>query len=320
MRRRELLIGLGAAAAAPGDAGAQPSPWRVGFLHPGQSGGVAMRIGRFEEGLRPFNGGDPVILKGVADDRVEELPRLAVTVVGAGAQVICAVSPPAVRAAINATHEIPILAVDLESDPVANGWARSLGQPGGNLSGVFLDLPDFTAKCLQLLREVIPEMSRLAILWHPASGSIQLEVARKAASTWGLTVDTYEANRIAELEPAFRAAASKGADGILMLSAPMIGGNPKILADLARVHRLPAIDQFPDFTEQGGLLAYGPDVLEMFRQAGTMARKVLVGAPIANLPIDRPARFRLSVNLKTAKTLGLNLPPTLLARADEVIE
>ena len=105
-----------------------------------------------------------------------------------------------------------------------------------------------------------------------------------------------------------------------MLSAPMIGGNPTILADLARVHRLPAIDQFPDFTEKGGLLAYGPDVLEMFRQAGTMARKVLVGVSIANLPIDRPARFRLSVNLKTANRLGLNLPPTLLARADEVIE
>ena len=96
MRRRELLIGLGAAAAAPGHAGAQPSPWRVGFLHPGQSDAVAMRLGRFEEGLRPSNGGDPVILKGVADDRVEELPRLAVTVVGAGAQVICPVGPPAV--------------------------------------------------------------------------------------------------------------------------------------------------------------------------------------------------------------------------------
>ena len=130
----------------------------------------------------------------------------------------------------------------------------------------------------------------MAILWHPASGSIQLEAARKAASTWGLTVDTYEASRIAELEPAFRAAASKGADGMLMLSAPMIGGNPTILADLARVHRLPAIDQFPDFTEKGGLLAYGPDLQEIFRQAGTMARKDSLEFPSRTCPsIARPA-------------------------------
>lgn len=245
---------------------------------------------------------------------------MAVTLVRAGAQVICAVGPPAVRAAINATREVPIVAVDLESDPVANEWATSLNRPGRNLTGVFLDLPDFTAKCLQLLREVIPGMSRLAILWHPASGSVQLETARKAASTWGLAVDTYEVSRVAELEPVFRAVASKRADGILMLSSAMISGNPTILADLARVHRLPAINQFPDFSEKGGLLAYGPDEQEMFRQAGTMARKVLLGLPVAQLPIDRPARFKLTLNQKTANTLGLNRPPTLLARADDVIE
>jgi putative ABC transport system substrate-binding protein len=260
------------------------------------------------------------VLERVAQDRIDELPSLAATLVAASVQAICAVSPPGVQAARGATGTIPIIVVDLESDPVANGWAASLARPGGNLTGVFLDLPDFTAKCVQLLREAVPGMGKLALLWHPASGSLQLAAARKAAASIGLAIQVFEVSSVAEFEPAFRAMAAGGASGLLMLSAPLFSGNPKELVDLVRAHRLPAMNQFPDFAEKGGLLAYGPDVQSMFRQVGAMTRRILQGAAAGGLPIERPVRFRLVVNLKAAAALGATLPPTLLARADEVIE
>ena len=290
MRRREVLAGLGAAAtiSGPRSGRAEVAGWRIGFLHPGQSTAVAFRVGGFREGLgKPDGGGEAVVVERVAQDRIDELPSLAATLVAASVQAICAVSPPGVQAARGATGTIPIIVVDLESDAVANGWAAGLARPGGNLTGVFLDLPDFTAKCVQLLREAMPGMAKLALLWHPASGLLQLTAARAAAASMGIAIEVVEVSRVAEFEAAFRAMASSGANGLLMLSAPLFSGNPKELADLARAHRMPAMNQFPDFAEKGGLLAYGPDVQSMFRQAGAMTRRILQGVPAGQLPIDR---------------------------------
>lgn len=325
MRRREIVALIGGAATAwPLAVRAQPSrTWRVGFLHPGQSATVALRLVAFREGLGTPEGGgaaDVEIIERVASNRIDQLPAMAAELVKAGVHAICAVSPPAMRAAKDATGAVPIVAMDLESDPVANGWAASLGRPGGNVTGVFLDLPDFTAKCVQLLREAVPGMSKLALLWHPASGPLQLEAARKAAAAFALTGEVFEVSQTVEFEPTFRAMGDARAGGVLMLSSPLFGGNPQGMAELARKNRLPAINQFPDFAEQGGLLAYGPELQGMFRQAGAMTRRILQGTPAAQLPIDRPVRFRLVANLKTATALGLDLPPSLIARADEVIE
>lgn len=323
MNRREAIAAIGVPVALWTTRGfTQPArEWRVGFLHPGQSIVVIMRVAALREGLgKPDSGGSSVVLEGIAEERVSELPAIAARLLQDGAQALCAISPSGVRAALAVSSTVPIVAVDLESDPIGNGWAASLARPGGNISGIFLDLPDFTAKCVQLLREALPGMKNLALLWHPASGSMQLNAAQRIARTYGLSVEVFEASSIAEFEPAFRAMVAGGTDGALMLSSPVFGGNSKLMAALASANRVPAINQFPDFAEQGGLLAFGPDLQDLYRQAGVMLRRVFLGTPIADLPIDRPSRFKLVINLQTALSLGIPISPSLLARADQVIE
>jgi putative ABC transport system substrate-binding protein len=233
-------------------------------------------------------------------------------------EALLAVSPTGVSAALEATRTVPIIGVDLETDPVASGWAASLGRPGGNVTGVFLDIPEFSAKCLQILREAIPGAAKLAILLDPAIGSIQLDAVTKAAA--GGSLEVFEVRRIADLEPAFRSVSQSKAGGMLMLSSPLFSSSTQLLADLAQQYRLPAMTLFPDFAQKDGLLAYGPDLQALFRQAGEMMRKLLAGGRAAEFPIERPTRFTFVVNARTAQTLGIAIPPALLARADEVIE
>ena len=210
--------------------------------------------------------------------------------------------------------------MDLESDPVADGWATSLAHPGSNVTGVFLDLPGFSAKTLQLLRDAVSGLSKVAVFWLPASGPRQLEAVRSAAPALELTVEVFEVGRPSEFEAAFQAAAKSKASGVLMLSSPLFSAYPQALADLALINRLPAISIFPDFAQKGGLIAYGPDLLALYPQASVMTRKLLQGASAADLPIERPTRFKLIANLKTASALGVTLPTSILLSADEVIE
>ena len=245
---------------------------------------------------------------------------MAADLVGQNVQAICAVAPPAVSAAREATSSIPIIAVDLESDPVGKGWAGILARPGGNVSGIFLDLPDFSAKTLQLLREAAPNAARIGGLWHPATGSLQLNAVQKAAVALGVEFDVFEVNRVADFEEAFRAMSQKNVSGVLMLSSPIFSGNPRVLGDLAIRNRLPAINNFPDFAQNGGLIGYGPDLQSLFTQAGLMTREVMQGSTAAGLPVERPTRFKLVTNLKTARMIGVTMPTSLLLLADEVIE
>lgn len=263
---------------------------------------------------------DAEIIVRLADEQIDKLPAMAADLAGQGVHAICAVSPPAVRAAREATQSIPIVAMDLESDPVANGWAASLAHPGGNVTGVFLDLPGFNAKSLQLLRETVPSLTKVAVFWHPVSGSLQLEAVRKAAVALNVTMEVFEVSRPSDFEPAFQAAASSQSAGVLMLSSPLFGGNPQLLADLALRNRLPAINIYPDFAQKGGLLGYGPELQNLFMQAGVLVRKILQGNAIADLPVERPTRFRLVANLVTARAFDLTLPTSILLSADEVIE
>jgi putative ABC transport system substrate-binding protein len=323
MKRREFIVALGGAAAMwPLSAVAQPArKWRIGFLHPGQSATVNNRIAAFREGLgAPVPGQDPEIVVRIANERLDQLPAMAADLVGQNVQAICAVAPPAIRAARDATSSTPIIAMDLESDPVANGWATSLAHPGGNITGIFLDLPDVSAKTLQLLREAVPNAARIAGLWHPASGSLQLKAVQKAAVALGVEFEVFEVNRVTDFEVAFEAMSQKNVAGLLMLSSPIFAGNPRFLADLAIRNRLPAINNFPDFAQNGGLIGYGPDLQSLFTQAGILARKVMQGAAIADLPVERPTRFKLITNLKTARMIGVTMPTSLLLLADEVIE
>ena len=325
MRRREFITLVGGAVTWPFAVHAQQRPeWRVGFLSPSTPNPfTAQAMAAFSDGIG--QGGlrelaEIEIVARFADNQLDRLPALAQELVEQGVRAICASAPAAVGAARSATSAIPIVTMDLESDPVADGWATSLAHPGGNITGIFLDLPGFSAKTLQLLREAVPGLSKVAVFWLPASGPRQLEAVRSAAAALELTLDVFEVGRPSEFEGAFQAAAKSKASGALMLSAPLFVGNPQILADLALVNRLPAISIFPDFSQKGGLMAYGPDLLELFSQAGVMTRKLLQGASAADLPIERPTRFELVANLKTANALGVTLPTSILLSADEEVE
>jgi putative tryptophan/tyrosine transport system substrate-binding protein len=325
MRRRDFLGSIVACGSAwpLSVSSQQPKGWRVGFLHPGQSALVGNRVVAFRGGLGGASlreAANAEIIVRLANEQFDKLPDMALDLVQQNVQAICAVSPAAVGAARKVTRSIPIIAMDLESDPVANGWAASLAHPAGNVTGIFLDLPEFNAKSLQLLRECVPGLTKVAVFWHPVSGNLQLEAVRNAAASLGITIEMFEVNRPSDFQSAFQAAARSKAGGVLMLSSPLFGGNPQALAELALQNRLPSINIFPDFAQKGGLIGYGPDLQNLFMQAGVLARKVLQGTAVGDLPVERPTRFRLVANLVTARALGLTMPTSILLSADEVIE
>src|SRR5690242_7455474 len=314
----------GVAAAWPPAAWAQQTKNRkVGLLHPGESTVVNMRVAAIHEGLNgPDNQRDMSfeIIVRLANGDVSRLPALAMDLVNDRVDAILAAAPPAVQAAAGATTSIPVIAIDLESDPVASGFLRSLARPGGNVTGVFLDFPDFSAKCLQLLIESVPTLSSVGVIWDPTTGSLQLKAVQEAAQGLGISAQVFEARRAADIADAFYMLDRSRIQGVLLLSSPLIAGNPQLIADLAIRRNLPTISLFPEIARAGGLLGYGPDIQDLFRQVGAMARKVLQGAKVAELPAERPTRFQLVANLKTAKLIGITLPSSILLRADEVIE
>jgi putative tryptophan/tyrosine transport system substrate-binding protein len=326
MRRREFIALLGGAAAAwPLVARAQQARGnpKVGVLHPGQAAAVNARVGAIRQGLSGSgNDRQPSIelIIRLADGDLSRLPSLASDLLVQGVDAILAAGPPAVQAASSITKIIPVIAIDLESDPVASGLIGSLSRPGGNVTGVFLDLPDFSAKCLQLLMEAAPALAALAVVWDPTTGPLHLKAVEAATQEFRVKVQVFEARRLADIADAFYTVDRSRVQGVLLLSSPLIGGNSQFIADLALRRQLPTISLFPDFAREGGLLAYGPDIQDLYRQAAGITRKVLHGAHPAELPAERPTRFQLVANLRTATLFGLVLPPSILARADEVIE
>ena len=232
--------------------------------------------------------------------------------------VIVASSPPATDAVRQATTTVPIVADDLERDPVASGLVERYSHPGGNLTGVFLDMPEFSGKWLELLREVVPGLTRVAVLWDPVTGPLHVRGLESAARRVGVQLHVLEVRSVEDFEGAFRAAMPEHPDAVIALSAPVVVTHGQHLAALALTHHLPAMTLFPRFARAGGLMAYGPD-LDIYRQAARLVVKILHGATPADLPIERPTELKLVINLKTAQALGLTIPPTLLFQADEVI-
>jgi putative ABC transport system substrate-binding protein len=252
-----------------------------------------------------------------SDDRLREYATEAVRL---KVDVIVAISSSAVKAATKATKTIPIVALDLESDPVASGAVASLARPGGNLTGLFLDLPELAAKRLELLKEAIPGITRVAVLWDPSMSPVPLRATEVAARSLGLHLQIVEARRPSDLEAAFRAAVSGRNRALMVFQSPMFASHPKLIVDLAAKHRLPTTSIFSHFTEAGLLMSYGPNLNDLFGQAAPYVDKILKGAKPSELPVQRPTRFELIVNVKSAKALGLTMPPSLLLRADKVIE
>jgi putative ABC transport system substrate-binding protein len=328
--RRRLVLGLAGGAALAGAFAAraqQPPPAgarlpEVGFLYPASAEASQSRVGDFLKALgeRGFaDGRNFTLLVRATNYDPDRVRQFAAELVGRKPGVIFAIGPKAVRDVRGLTSTIPIVAMDLESDPVASGFVASIGRPGGNLTGLFFDFPEFSGKWLEILTEILPRLHRVGLLWDPASGAVQLNSATAAVAARGLGAEVFKVEAPAMLGQVIAGAAAR-IDALIVLSSPVFGTINREVAELALGHRMPAISMFPEFAERGGLVAYGVDQRDLYRQGGEIVARILGGARPADLPVERPARFQLVLNLKTAKMLDLSIPPVLLARADQVIE
>jgi len=250
----------------------------------------------------------------------ESLPQAASDLVRLNVNVIFAIAPAALAAVSNATTSIPVVGVDLESDPVAKGYVKSLARPGGNITGMFLDIPELSGKQVGLLKEIVPRLSRIAIFGIPDVNALQFAATETAARALAVEAEMMEVRVVDDFEGALEVARTRHVEAGILLSSPLVFNSSKQIGEIALAKRLPLISLFGEFPKTGGLLAYGPNVGEMFRRCGIYVGKILGGAKPSDLPIQRPEKFDLVINLKTAEALGLSVPPVLLATSDEVIE
>jgi putative ABC transport system substrate-binding protein len=238
-----------------------------------------------------------------------------------GADVIVASNPYALEAVVQATRTIPVVGLDLESDPVAKGWVASLARPGGNVTGIFLDIPEISGKQLQFLREAMPKIDRIEILGDPRVNDLQFKATEAAARALRLTAQRLPVTSFDGIPGAFAEADRWHAGGLVALTSPLVFARVRQVAEACVKHRLAAICPFvPAFAEAGGLLAYGPVFPDLFRRLAGYVDQVLKGGKPAELPVQRPEKFELVVNLKTARVLQLDLPQSLVLRANRVIE
>jgi len=328
MKRRDFIAGLGGASvflsrARPARAQQVSTLRKVGFLYPGPSSVAVARIDAFSQGLRTAGYQVPEqveIISRFADGDPTRLASLAAELIGRNVDVIAAVSTAAANSVRAATSTIPIVGLDLETDPVATGMIASLAHPGANLTGFFFDFAEFRAKLLELLKEIVPGLSKIAVIWDPNSGPAQLKSVEVGAEAMKLKLEKLEARNATEMNQAFDAAKRANVDAVMILSSPFIGANTRLIADLTLRHALPAVTLFSEFARNGGLMSYGPNILDIYRRVGGIVAKVLKGSKPAELPVELPTKFELVVNLKTARALKLAIPANLLVRADEVIE
>ena len=325
MRRRDFITLTGGAAMAwPFAAhGQQPTLPVVGYFSTSSADTVSRFVDEFRKGLavNGFVEGKTVSIEyRWAERHLERLPTLALDLVQRRVNVIFAVGEAVLRAAWSATRTIPIVAADMNSDPVEGGMAASLAHPGGNVTGIFLAFKEFAAKWLDLLKEMIPQLSHVAVLQDPSTGQRQKRSVEGAAEQLKVALELLEVRSPFDLDEAFNLASQRGVDAVLMLGSPLFLVTAKKVADLAISHRLPAFYWASDFARAGGLMTYGPNLPDTFRQAGVMVGKVLQGAKPANIPIELPTKFEMAINVKTAKALGITVPDKLLSTADEVIE
>jgi putative ABC transport system substrate-binding protein len=252
--------------------------------------------------------GDPTHLA----EPIADLIRLNV-------DVLFVVGPPSIRVALAATRDIPIVALDLESDPVAAGYVKSYGHPGGNVTGLFLNAPKLAGKWLALLKTLVPHLSRVVVLWDPTEGSVQLDAVRNAAPALGIKLQVLEIHTPEDINKA-PSAFGGHAQAMITLSSPMMWGFSTRLAQVAKEHRLPATSMFAPFADAGGLLAYGPELAATVEQCAVLSAKILSGAKPGDLPIEAPSKFEFVFNLKAARDLRLAVPETVLQAATRVVK
>jgi putative ABC transport system substrate-binding protein len=294
--------------------------YRIGFLrsgHPPESYIAGVQQGLREHGYIP--GQNVVIELRATDGSVDELPRLADELIRSRVDVVLASAAPAAVAVKRTTTSVPIVFVGVV-DPVSLGLVSSLARPGGNITGLATNAADLAGKRLELLREIVPRLRRVSVLWHPANPTnpIQLKGAQAAARTLGVELNTVSIQGPGDFEAAAKAV--RGADGLLLLESPLFTTYRDRLAELAARSRVPAMFSQREYVDAGGLVSYGTDFPDLYRRAGHYVAKILRGAKPAGLPVEQPTKFELVINTRTATALGVTVPPSVQLRADHVIE
>ena len=296
---------------------------RVGFLVPGSPASYSERIEAFQQGLRELGhieGQNIIIEYRYTEGKSDRLTVLAFELVQLKVDVIVTGTTPAIQAVKDATSTIPIVMAEV-ADPVAVGLIANLARPGGNITGLTTFSPDLDGKRLELVKQILPKVTRVAYIWDPANSGarIRFKEVQGAAQALAITLQSLEARNPKELESAFESAIRER-PGALMVPNPTVLAYGRQVADFATQNRLPVIYDTREYAEKdGGVLSYGPNYAELLRRAATYVDKILKGAKPADLPVEQPTNFELVINLKTAKQIGLTIPPNVLARADKVI-
>jgi ABC-type uncharacterized transport system substrate-binding protein len=327
MDRRMFLAGTGAvllAAPLPAQAQQGGKVWRIGYLDQGSAIGNGPYFEAFRQGLRDLGwveGKNITIDVRFAEGKTERLPALAAELVRLKVDLIATSSTPAALAAKQATTTIPIV-IGFVADPVGSGVVRSLARPGGNITGWTHQGLELREKYLELLKEAVPDAVRFGVLWNPANPVHRLSMGTIEAAARRLKVELYPvgAQEPKELEGAFPALVAKRVEALVVFPDGMFIAQTSVIVGLAARRHLPAMYGVREYAEAGGLMTYGTNLLGMFRLSASFVDKILKGAKPGNLPVEQPTKFELVINLKTAKALGLTIPPSLLGRADEIIQ
>jgi putative tryptophan/tyrosine transport system substrate-binding protein len=324
MKRREFIAVLVGAATWPCGGYAQRTRkvWRLGVLLPGSPPEPFLEI--VKDGLHDLGyveGRDIIFEIRWAEGRRDRLAELAAELVGLKVDAIHTFSTPAALAARDATRTIPII-FSAVGDPVGTGLVPSLAHPGGTVTGISLLATELSAKRLEILREIVPDMSPVAMLWNDTNPSMTLRAKemQDAAVRLDVRVQSVGVHDVIDLDPAFTAISSGGAAALFTMVDPFTLAHRKQIVEFAAQHRLPAIYESREFVVSGGLVSYGPSNTAMQRRVVVYLDKIFKGTKPSELPVEQPTKFELVINVKTAKTLGITVPPSLLARADEVIE
>jgi putative ABC transport system substrate-binding protein len=285
---------------------------------------LAILFGALRESLRELGyveGRNIVFESRWAEGKYDQLPGLATELISLKVDVIVTYGTPAAQAAQRATGTIPIVMAGI-IDPVASGLIKNLARPGGNITGQSMMSPDLVAKQLEMLKEVVPKLSRVALLSNPANpgNAPQVQYGQDAGRALGLQIQPLKASTPGEIDRVFSVMTDEHAGGLVVLVDAALLDHRARIVDLAARHRLPAIFGLSEFTDAGGLMAYGPNRLAMFHHASTYVDKILKGAKPGDLPVEQPTKFELVVNVKTVKALGIKIPDSILVRADKLIE
>ena len=325
MDRRTFITGVALGIATAARSAAEPTGKvpRIGWLGGPTRDSAEPFVQEFQRGLKDLGwveGQNIAIEWRFAGGQAERLPYLAAELVRLDVDLIVVPSTPTALAAKNATNKIPLVTVG-GADPVGLGLVASLARPGRNITGSTSTVgPEIAGKQLRLLKEIVPRVSRMAILWNPTTQSTALAVRETKIAGQGLELQFLEARSVDDFNGAFAAMNTKRAGALLVLGDILFLTHRTTLAELAASRRLPAMYVQREYVDAGGLMSYGPILSELFRRAATYVDKILKGAKPADLPVERPTKFELVINRKTARALGLTIPQSLLLRADEVIQ